>query len=119
MIKKIAWETFKNTGDINAFMELKQIEDIEKGIEGDSVKSVKEGLEDDLSTQEGIRFEMANVKINGIVLAENNMGDFDKMLTVLTPNVRQNLMCSQRSKKTEKCSFGWDTDVLLWRIFSL
>ena len=34
MIKKIAWETFKNTGDINAFMELKQIEDIEKGIEG-------------------------------------------------------------------------------------
>lgn len=34
MIKKIAWETFKNTGDINAFMELKQIEDIEKEIEG-------------------------------------------------------------------------------------
>lgn len=50
MIKKIAWETFKNTGDINAFMELKQIEDLEKGIEGDSLKSVKEGLEDDLST---------------------------------------------------------------------
>ena len=34
MIKKIAWETFKNTGDINAFIELKQIEDIEKEIEG-------------------------------------------------------------------------------------
>ncbi len=33
MIKKIAWETFKNTGDINAFIELKQIENIEKGIE--------------------------------------------------------------------------------------
>ncbi len=33
MIKKIAWDTFKNTGDINAFIELKQIEDIEKGIE--------------------------------------------------------------------------------------
>lgn len=29
---------------------------------------------------------MANVKINGLVLAENNMGDFDKMLTLLTPN---------------------------------
>ena len=26
MIKKIAWDTFKNTGDINAFLELKQIE---------------------------------------------------------------------------------------------
>lgn len=33
MIRKIAWETFKNTGDINAFMELRQIENIEKGIE--------------------------------------------------------------------------------------
>ena len=33
MIKKIAWETFKNTGDINSFIELKQIEDIERKIE--------------------------------------------------------------------------------------
>lgn len=32
MIKKIAWDTFKNTGDINTFIELKQIENIEKGI---------------------------------------------------------------------------------------
>lgn len=46
MIKKIAWETFKNTGDINAFMELKQIEDLEKGIEGRSLESLKEGLGD-------------------------------------------------------------------------
>ena len=30
---------------------------------------------------------MAYTKINGIVLAENNMGDFDKMLTILTPNL--------------------------------
>ncbi len=33
MIKKIAWDTFKNTGDIKAFMELRQIENIEKQIE--------------------------------------------------------------------------------------
>ena len=32
MIKKIAWDTFKNTGDINAFLELKQIENIENNI---------------------------------------------------------------------------------------
>lgn len=32
MIKKLAWNTFKNTGDINAFVELKQIEEIEKNI---------------------------------------------------------------------------------------
>ena len=31
---------------------------------------------------------MANTKINGVVLTESNMGDFDKMLTILTPNVR-------------------------------
>ena len=26
MIKKISWNAFKNTGDINAFLELKEIE---------------------------------------------------------------------------------------------
>ena len=25
MIKKIAWDAFKNTGDINTFLELKQL----------------------------------------------------------------------------------------------
>ena len=32
MIKKIAWDTFKNTGDINTFLEYKQIENAEQGI---------------------------------------------------------------------------------------
>ena len=32
MIKKIAWDAFKNTGDINAFLEYKQISDLEKEI---------------------------------------------------------------------------------------
>lgn len=32
MIKKIAWDAFKKTGDINAFLELKEIENIEKQI---------------------------------------------------------------------------------------
>lgn len=52
MIKKIAWETFKNTGDINAFMELKQIEEIEKGMEEQSLKSLKEDLKDASSEQQ-------------------------------------------------------------------
>lgn len=30
MIKKIAWNTFKNTGDVNTFLELKQIENLEQ-----------------------------------------------------------------------------------------
>lgn len=31
---------------------------------------------------------MANIKTNGIILYENNLGDFDKMLTMLTPGLR-------------------------------
>ena len=34
MIKKIAWITFKNTGDINTFLELKQIQNIEAQMQG-------------------------------------------------------------------------------------
>lgn len=34
MIKKIAWETFKNTGDVNTFLELQQIKNIEEQIQG-------------------------------------------------------------------------------------
>lgn len=30
MIKQIAWNTFKNTGNINTFLELVQLENIEK-----------------------------------------------------------------------------------------
>ena len=32
MIKKIAWDTFKKTGGIDAFLEFKQIENIENNI---------------------------------------------------------------------------------------
>lgn len=32
MIKDIAWNTFKNTGNLNTFLELKQIENIQKNI---------------------------------------------------------------------------------------
>ena len=32
MIKQMAWNTFKNTGDINTFMELIELENIEKNL---------------------------------------------------------------------------------------
>lgn len=32
MIKKIAWNTFKNTGNIDTFLEFKQVQDIEEDI---------------------------------------------------------------------------------------
>lgn len=33
---------------------------------------------------------MKIIKTKGIVIAENNLADFDKMLTILTPNMRKN-----------------------------
>ena len=39
---------------------------------------------------------MSIVKMKGIIIAENNMGDFDKMLTMLTPGVRENFVCCKR-----------------------
>ncbi len=30
MLKKLAWNTFKNTGNINTFLELLEVENIEK-----------------------------------------------------------------------------------------
>lgn len=35
MIEKMAWNTFKKTGDINTFLELKQVENVEKDINGE------------------------------------------------------------------------------------
>ena len=32
MIKQIAWNTFKNTGDINTYLELVEVENIEKNM---------------------------------------------------------------------------------------
>lgn len=39
MIKQMAWNTFKNTGNIDTFMELLQVESIEKELEQDKVNS--------------------------------------------------------------------------------
>ena len=42
MIKKMAWNTFKNTGDINTFLELKEIQNIESQI-GSGVEQIHQG----------------------------------------------------------------------------
>lgn len=36
MIKEMAWNTFKNTGNINTYLELKQIPDLEKTLNENS-----------------------------------------------------------------------------------
>lgn len=33
---------------------------------------------------------MGTLKTNGIIIQESNMGDYDKMLTMLTPGLRKN-----------------------------
>ena len=52
MIKKIAWEAFKNTGDINTYLELKQIENIEEKIEKNDVNIPNENIEGILKNKE-------------------------------------------------------------------
>lgn len=50
MIKKIAWDTFKNTGDINAFLELKQIENIENKINSErKIEEIQKNINNNLA----------------------------------------------------------------------
>ena len=52
MIKKMAWNTFKNTGDINTFLELKEIQYIESQIgsvvqiEGKNIQQIQHQMEE-------------------------------------------------------------------------
>ena len=46
MIKKIAWNTFKNTGDVNTFLELKQIQNIEQQIQNNMVQNITQQMEE-------------------------------------------------------------------------
>lgn len=48
---------------------------------------------------------MSSTKVNGIILSENNLGDFDKMLTMLTPGLRKNILCCQRGQEDQKVLF--------------
>ena len=47
MIKKIAWNTFKNTGDINTYLELKQFENIENNLNVENIDDIKRDIEKD------------------------------------------------------------------------
>ena len=39
MIKQIAWNTFKNTGNINTFLELKQVKEIEENMKAENYET--------------------------------------------------------------------------------
>ena len=48
MIKKIAWNTFKNTGNVDTFLELKQIQNIEEQMKGqnDIIQQIQQQMEE-------------------------------------------------------------------------
>ena len=41
MIEKLAWNTFKNTGNINTFLELKQLDNMELNLDGELNGTIK------------------------------------------------------------------------------
>ena len=53
---------------------------------------------------------MSTVKTKGIIIAENNMGDFDKMLTILTPNGK--ISCSAKGARRPKSQLMAGTQFL-------
>ncbi len=59
MIKQMAWNTFKNTGDINTFLELKEVQNIEKqNIENVVMKAEQYGnIEDKRDNNIGKQYE--------------------------------------------------------------
>lgn len=53
MIKKIAWNTFKNTGDVNTFLELKQIQNIEREIQDQGQNNIMPNIQQQMEEQNG------------------------------------------------------------------
>ena len=56
---------------------------------------------------------MGIVKTKGIIIAESNMGDFDKMLTILTPGMGK-IACAAKGARRQTSS--WHTIFMFWRI---
>ena len=54
---------------------------------------------------------MGNIKMNGIIIAENNMGDFDKMLTMLTPGAGK-ISCVAKGARRPKSALLAGTQFL-------
>ena len=53
---------------------------------------------------------MASIKVNGIILSENNLGDFDKMLTMLTPGLGK-ISCVAKGARRPKSALLAGTQI--------
>lgn len=58
MIKQIAWNTFKNTGDINTYLELAKFKDIEESAEENIINKASDNKEN-IQINTKINLEMA------------------------------------------------------------
>ena len=58
---------------------------------------------------------MGIIKTKGIILSESKMNDYDKMITILTPNGK--IGCPAKGQETKKPSYGRHSIFVLWRIF--
>ncbi len=61
---------------------------------------------------------MKSLKVNGVVIAENNMGDFDKMLTILTPNLGK-ISCSAKGARRPKSQLMSGTQLMCFGEYML
>ena len=55
MIKQIAWNTFKKTGNIDTFLELKQVTNIEQNMKAENYETI-ESKGNNNSRKDSIRF---------------------------------------------------------------
>ena len=60
---------------------------------------------------------MGTIKTKGIIIAENNMGDFDKMVTILTPNGK--IGCSAKGSRRPKSQLMAGTQFLCFGEYML
>ena len=60
---------------------------------------------------------MGSIKIKGIIISENNMGDFDKMVTILTPNGK--IGCSAKGARRPKSQLMAGTQFLCFGEYML
>ena len=61
---------------------------------------------------------MKQIKVNGIIIAENNSNDFDKMLTMLTPNFGK-IGCIARGARRTKSQLLAGTQFLCFGEYML
>ncbi len=54
MIKQLAWNTFKNTGDINAYLELVEVENIERAMKQENGEAEGKQIPNNLGENIGI-----------------------------------------------------------------